>query len=168
MVEQTLQVSYLELRQAPAPPPPHVGPERVAPEQLALEAYLALYRGVGGPLRWDQRLQLPRAELGSLLASARLRLYVLRSGAGEAQGFCEFDRAAFPDVELKNFGLVPEAQGRGLGPWLLGLALQGEWRTGATRIWLHTDTWDHPAAVPVYQRAGFRVFAVRREPPDAL
>jgi RimJ/RimL family protein N-acetyltransferase len=33
---------------------------------------------------------------------------------------------------------------------------------------LHTDTWDHPAAVAVYERAGFRVFAVRREPVDPL
>jgi GNAT superfamily N-acetyltransferase len=71
-------------------------------------------------------------------------------------------------IELKNFGLVPEAQGRGIGPRLLGTSLQREWESGAKRIWLHTDTWDHPAAVPVYERAGFRVYDVRYEVPESL
>jgi len=164
---ETVRVSYLELRQAPAPPVRHDGPERVGRERLAREDYLALYRRVGGPLRWDQRLRLPPAELAALLASGRLSIYVLRRGI-EALGFCEFDRGEFPDVELKNFGLVPEAQGRGLGPWLLACALEAEWREGPRRIWLHTDTWDHPAAVPVYRRAGFTLFAERDESPDPL
>jgi GNAT superfamily N-acetyltransferase len=81
---------------------------------------------------------------------------------------CEFDRSVFPQIELKNFGLVPDAQGRGLGPWLLATALQGEWRSNPDRIWLHTDTWDHPAAQRVYERAGFRVFDVRDEPAEPL
>ena len=83
-------------------------------------------------------------------------------------GFCEFDRSAFPQVELKNFGLIPDAQGRGLGRWLLSTALQGEWRANPDRIWLHTDTWDHPAAVHVYQRIGFKIFDVRDEAAEPL
>jgi GNAT superfamily N-acetyltransferase len=111
---------------------------------------------------------MPAAELDELLAGGGLHLFVLREPPGDAVGFCEFDRQGFPDIELKHFGLVPEAQGRGLGTWLLAAALSAEWSTGAARIWLHTDTWDHPAAVPVYERAGFRVYDIRREPPDAL
>ena len=34
---------------------------------------------------------------------------------------------------------------------------------GASRIWLHTDEWDHPAAVRVYERAGFRIYLTRTE-----
>jgi GNAT superfamily N-acetyltransferase len=107
-------------------------------------------------------------ELDALLAGGALRIYVLRDLHGSGLGFCEFDRSLFPQIELKNFGLVPEAQGRGLGPWLLATALQGEWRSNPDRIWLHTDTWDHPAAVRVYERAGFRVFDVRDEPAAPL
>jgi len=166
--EERVMVSYLELTTAPMPPLAIARGERIARETLTRAAYLALYRRVGGPLRWDTRLKLADAELDRLLSSTRLCLYVLRDSSGEAAGFCEFDREASPDVELKHFGLVPGAQGRGLGPWLLSTALCGEWEAGARRIWLHTDTWDHPAAVPVYLRAGFRVYDVRYEAVEGL
>ena len=163
-----VRVTYLELREPPAPPTPRFGPERIAGEHLALGEYLALYRNVGEPLRWDQRLRMPEAELAALLEGGSLNIYVLRSGDGHALGFCEFDRHAFPQVELKNFGLMPEAQGRGLGSWLLSVALREEWIASPARIWLHTDTWDHPAAIRVYERAGFRVYAVNDQPAGPL
>jgi ribosomal protein S18 acetylase RimI-like enzyme len=163
-----LRVTYLELCESPAPPTPRFGPERIAREQLALGEYLALYRNVGESLRWDQRLRMSEADLAALLEGGSLNVYVLRNGHGHALGFCEFDRHAFRQVELKNFGLIPKAQGRGLGPWLLSVALRGEWTANPARIWLHTDTWDHPAAIRVYERAGFRVYAVRDEPAGPL
>jgi GNAT superfamily N-acetyltransferase len=163
-----LRVTYLELREPPSPPPLHEGGERIAVESLASSIYLALYQRVGEPLRWDQRLLMPGEELAALLGGESLHIYVLRDESGQALGFCEFDRGALPEIELKNFGLIPEAQGRGLGPWLLSVALQGEWRSNPTRIWLHTDTWDHPAAVRVYETAGFHVYAVREEASEPL
>ena len=163
-----LRVTYLE-QSTPAPPPAlHWGSERIGIERLSSDAYLALYRRVGEPLQWDQRTKMPRADLESLLNGEALRIYVLRDVGGDALGFCEFDRTEFPQIELKNFGLVPEAQGRGLGPWLLSTALQGEWRSNPDRVWLHTDVWDHPAALRVYESAGFRVFDVRDEPAEPL
>ena len=163
-----VRVTYLELREPPAPSTPRSGPERIAREHLALGEYLALYRSVGESLRWDQRLRMPEEDLAALLEGGSLSTYVLRNGDGQALGFCEFDRRAFPQVELKNFGLIPEAQGRGLGPWLLSVALREEWSASPARIWLHTDIWDHPAAIRVYERAGFRVYAVRDEAAGPL
>ncbi|MGB6306955.1 MAG: GNAT family N-acetyltransferase [Steroidobacteraceae bacterium] len=168
MKQQMLEVTYMELLNAPTPARSRFGPERVAAEQLGLEPYLALYRRVGEPLRWDQRLRMPRSQLRLLLESGELAIYVLRNSQGDALGLCEFSRADFPQIELKNFGLIPEAYGQGLGPWLLGIALEFEWQRGPSRIWLHTDTWDHSAAVPVYQKAGFRIVTVKREPVDEL
>lgn len=162
-----LRVSYLEQCEPALPPALYWGGERVGLERMTRRAYLALYRKVGEPLRWDQRLLMPEAELVSLLGGEALHLYVLRDVEGEAIGFCEFDRRGFPQIELKNFGLVPEAQGRGLGPWLLATALQGEWRSTPDRIWLHTDPWD-TRRLHVYERAGFRVFDVRDEPSAPL
>ncbi len=166
--QTVLRVTYLEQSEPANPPALYWGSERVAVERMTREAYLALYRRVGGPLGWDQRSSMPAAQIGTLLADGSLRIYVLRDLHGETIGFCEFDRSRFPQIELKNFGLVPEAQGRGLGPWLLATALQGEWRSNPDRIWLHTDNWDHPAAVHIYQKAGFRVFDVRDEPAGPL
>jgi GNAT superfamily N-acetyltransferase len=165
----TLRVTYLEQREPPLPPPPlHAGGERIGLERLTHSIYLELYQRVGAPLRWDQRLLMPSEQLAVLLGGESLHIYVLRDEGGQALGFCEFDRGAFPEIELKNFGLIREAQGRGLGPWLLSVALQREWRSDPTRIWLHTDTWDHPAAVRVYERAGFHVYAVREEASGPL
>jgi len=163
----TLRVTYLQLLKAPAPACA-AGFERTEPERLRREAYLALYTKVGAPLRWDQRLSMSDAELDSMLAGEDCRIYVARDALGGALGFCEFDRGGFPDIELKNFGIVPEALGRGIGPRLLRMALRQEWQSGAVRIWLHTDTWDHPAAVRVYEQAGFEIYDVREEPAEFL
>ena len=168
-----VQVTYMELREAPRPVGRPGGdqwlaPDRIASERLAAEPYLALYRRVGGPYGWGARLRLPMEELATILASDRTELLVARGPAGEPLGFCEHDRTGFPEVELKHFGLVSEAMGRGLGPRLLDAGLQAEWARGATRIWLHTDVLDHRAALPLYRRAGFRVYQVREEPSELL
>jgi ribosomal protein S18 acetylase RimI-like enzyme len=168
MNQQTVRVTYLELREPTLEAPAPVAGARAAVERPDPQEYLTLYRRVGGPVRWDQRLRMPAEELAALLGSDRLRIYVLRDDCGAALGFCEFDRGRFPEVELTNFGLVPAAQGRGLGRWLLAHALYQEWQASPSRLWLHTDSWDHPAALAVYRRAGFAVYAVRDEPPDDL
>jgi ribosomal protein S18 acetylase RimI-like enzyme len=164
----TVRVSYLELRTDPRPAIERAGAERICLERLARAEYLTLYRRVGTAVRWDQRLQMPADDLDVLLSGTQLAIYVLRSANGETIGFCEFDRGAFPEVELKNFGVAPEAQGRGLGSWLLSVALNQEWTSRPARIWLHTDDWDHPAAIRLYQRAGLRLYAVREQPAGPL
>jgi GNAT superfamily N-acetyltransferase len=163
-----LRVAYMEARLPPPLRTPRSGPERIAHEHLSLGEYLGIYRSVGEALRWDQRLLMPEEELRALLDGNSLCVYVLRNPQDHALGFCEFDRSAFPEIELKNFGLIPTAQGAGLGPWLLMAALDEEWKSNPKRIWLHTDSWDHPAAIRVYERAGFRVYDVRHEPPGTL
>ena len=162
-----VRVSYLELTETPAPPPIRLGEERFSREKLAVDEYLDLYSRVGQPLRWDQRLNMPRSELATLLGSERSRIYVVRDGHGPALGLCEFERC-LPEIELRNFGLVLHAQGRGLGSWLLRTALHAEWKLQPRRVWLHTDNWDHPAAMHLYAKIGFRTYMVRDEPPGDL
>jgi len=92
---------------------------------------------------------------------------VLRDATTQAIGFCEFERS-LSDIELKNFGLVPLAQGKGLGSFLLRTALHEEWQLRPRRIWLHTDNWDHPAAIKLYESVGFQTYLTRDEPPEDL
>ena len=158
-----LRVTYMESRLPPPPPTARSGLERIALEKLSLSDYLGIYRNVGESLRWDQRLLMPVDELRALLEGDAVRIYLLRNCKDQALGFCEFDHSAFPDIEIKNFGLVPAARGTGLGPWLLAVALSAEWKSQPNRIWLHTDSWDHAAAIRVYERTGFRVYDVRHE-----
>jgi len=165
--DTTVTVSYLELTRPPTPPNEQPCPARVAAEKLSIDEYLRLYTLVGEAVRWDQRLNMPRAELVALLGSERSQIYVLRDAISEPVGFCEFERA-FPDIELKNFGVVPSVQGKGLGSFLLRTALQREWESRPRRIWLHTDNWDHPAAIKLYQSAGFQIYLTRDEAPGDL
>lgn len=167
MHDTTVLVNYLELTQPPAPIQERVGEDRILREKLRVSEYLDLYKRVGQPLRWDQRLKMRRSELIVLLESERSQVYILRDGHNQALGFCEFERS-LPDIQLKNFGLVLTARGRGLGSWLLRTALHHEWKVQPRRIWLHTDNWDHPAALRLYENAGFRTYMVREEPPGDL
>ena len=154
-----LLVSYMAMTSPPA------GAELLAPmpraavarEHLARIDYLALYRAVGAAVQWDQRLRLPDGELDALLADPATHVYVLRCD-GAASGLAEFECVGSDEVEMVNFGLVPAMQGKRLGPFLLDCALRAVWRSRPKRIWLHTDTNDHPKAVATYERAGFSVY----------
>ncbi|WP_296744165.1 N-acetyltransferase [Mesorhizobium sp.] len=105
---------------------------------------------------------MPEADLETLLASPSTHIGVLRVD-GETAGFCEFNGVGQPEVELVHFGLVRAFQGRRLGPFLLDRALRAAWSYQPERLWLHTDTHDHPAAQSVYRRAGFKAYAQRTE-----
>jgi GNAT superfamily N-acetyltransferase len=60
------------------------------------------------------------------------------------------------EVKLAFFGLRPGFAGRGLGGALLAAVTQRAWAEGAGRVWLHTCSLDSPAALPAYERRGFR------------
>ena len=162
MVE--LLVTYLDMTAPPSGPAlaSPVATATIGRENLSLAAYLDLYRAVGEPLDWDKRLRMPAAELSALLAHPSTWLNVLRVD-GTAAGFCEFNGVGEPVVELVHFGLVAAFQGRRLGPYLLDSSLRAVWATRPQRVWLHTDTNDHPKALSVYQRAGFTVRERRME-----
>jgi ribosomal protein S18 acetylase RimI-like enzyme len=159
-----LLVTYMEMLAPPsgdalaAPLPGAV----VTRERLDLWNYVDLYRAVGGPVQWDQRLRMAEVELATLLGSEATHIHVLRVD-GQAAGLCEFNDVGQPAVELVHFGLVPAFQGRRLGPYLLDQSLRSVWSKRPERVWLHTDTYDHPAAQSVYERAGFRAYSRRME-----
>lgn len=125
-------------------------------ERLTPADYVALYRAVGAPVGWDGDRCRSEEATAAFLADPATRLFVCRLD-GEPVGFCEFDGRRFPEVELTHFGLVPSAQRRGLGRFLLDRSLRAVWAMSPLRIWLHTDTWDHPRAVGTYRAAGFSV-----------
>jgi GNAT superfamily N-acetyltransferase len=77
---------------------------------------------------------------------------------GAPAGYFELRRCEDGSTEIAYFGLLPEFKGRGFGKHLLTLAAQTAWARGARRLWLHTCTLDDPAALPNYQKRGFRPF----------
>ena len=104
-----LLVTYMEMTAPPsgdafAAPAPGA---MVAHETLDIAGYVSLYRAVGEPVQWDQRLRIGSGELERLLALASTHIHVLRVD-GEAAGLCEFNGVGQADVELAHFGLIPD------------------------------------------------------------
>ncbi|MDD3444737.1 MAG: GNAT family N-acetyltransferase [Zavarzinia sp.] len=153
-----LIVTFMEMLATPKGAQPCApGCATVRREVMARADYLQLYRAVGDPLHWDDHLTMSAEALDAFLADPANHVHVLRL-SGAAGGFCEFTGVGGPEVQLTHFGLAPGLQGRGLGPYLLHVALSDVWTRGTRRVWLHTDNWDHPKAIATYAHAGFRVF----------
>lgn len=132
---------------------PDVTVERVADATPAL--YRHCYRTVGEAWRWRDRWDWTDDEIARHLARPEISLHLARREA-DLLGWYELRRV--PDdgsVEIAYFGLFPAAIGRGLGKHLLSHAVRDAWAAGARRVWLHTCTLDHPAAVPNYVARGF-------------
>ena len=118
-----------------------------------------LYDRVGAPWQWTYRLGWGLARWGAHLGQPGVETHVGYL-EGEAVGYAELVRAG-GDVEIASFGLVPGMAGRGLGGALLATVTQGAWDAGAERVWLHTCSLDSPAALPSYERRGFRRYDER-------
>ena len=106
---------------------------------------------------WTSRRKLSDAELAALRNDPRLEVHVLMA-EGVPAGFAELDRRTEGEIELVQFGLLPAFIGQGLGRYFLQWAIDKAWSYRPTRFWLHTDTKDHPAALPNYLKAGFAVY----------
>lgn len=124
----------------------------------------ALYTGVGGPYRWTDRLGWTDDEIRAYLSDPATSLFVLTE-RGEVAGYYELRTSPEGPVEIAYFGLMPGRLGRGLGAHLLTHATDEAWRRGATRVWLHTCSLDHPAALTNYLRRGFSIDRVETLPP---
>ena len=157
-------VTYLDMTAPPTGEPlaAPVAGAVVTREHLGVEDYLDLYRAVGRPLDWDVRLRMHKAELAALLDQTSTWLHILRVD-GQAAGLCEFNEVGRTVVELTYFGLTEAFYGRRLGPYLLDRSLRSVWSQHPERVWLHTDTNDHPKAQSVYGRAGFQLRERRME-----
>lgn len=122
----------------------------------APDLYRALYRGVGGNHHWRDRWDWSDQEIRAHVARPDISVHVARQADAPA-GFFELKRESADVVEIAYFGLMPGAIGRGLGKHLLSQAVTDAFGLGARRVWLHTCTLDHPAALPNYLARGFRV-----------
>jgi GNAT superfamily N-acetyltransferase len=85
---------------------------------------------------------------------------------GRDEGLLELDIREPETCEVGMFGVTAKLAGSGAGHWLMHHALELAWSRPIKRVWLHTCSFDHPAALPFYQRAGFRPFRRQIEIAD--
>ena len=136
-----------------ADPEPAPQVERVA--SCPPELFRRLYAEVGRAFRWTDRLSWSDARVVEHLADSRTSIWLL-SWMGEAAGYFELWEHEDGSVEIAYFGLMPGFIGRGWGKYLLTQAVRAAWGLHPARVWLHTCTLDHPAALPNYLKRGFR------------
>lgn len=153
-------VTSLQMAERPRPRPLPESPLRLqrwaAPKS---DAYRALFRRVGAPWLWFSRLVLEEAALRAILDDPAVEIFAVLDPRGVEVGLLELDFRHPHACELSFFALVPELAGKGHGRWLMGHALALAWRDGVRRVWVHTCTLDHPAALGFYRKAGFVPYA---------
>lgn len=119
--------------------------------------YRFLYDAVGRDWKWISRKRLGDEQLAAMLHDPRNEVHALFAG-GVPAGFVELDRRAEGEIEISQFGLVPEFIGQGLGRFFLAWAVEKAFSYGPRRLWLHTCTNDHPVALSNYLKAGFVLY----------
>lgn len=148
-------VSYLEMTERPKPRLIPTSPLRIkAWPDVTPAQYRILFERVGGPWLWYSRLQMDDETLKANICE----LHAVIDPAGVEVGMIELDFAVPGECLLRFLALVPELAGRGHGKWLFAQMLTLAWRKSVERLHLNTCTLDHPAALPSYLKAGFRVY----------
>ena len=151
-------VTHLEMTARPAPRPDPVGGWSVRHvAEPSLDWYRDLYRRVGEDWLWTSRTKLSDAELSAIIRSPAVEIHAL-SHEGRDEGLLEMDFREPGQCEIVSFGLTAKLVGTGAGRRLMNRAQEIAWSHPITRLWLHTCTLDHPAALAFYQRSGFRPF----------
>jgi ribosomal protein S18 acetylase RimI-like enzyme len=141
-----------DLKEPPIPSrPPRV--ERVGECPVSFFRYL--YAEVGRAFHWRDRLSWTDEAVRRHLATPGISLWLLTWEAAPA-GYFELKRHDDASMEIAYFGLLPEYFGRGWGRFLLSEAVRRAWSFAPSKVWLHTCTLDHPAALPNYLQRGFR------------
>ncbi len=147
---------YLEMTASdqlrPARPVAGFEVERIQPPDPELSA--RMYDAVGEPWQWTDRLGWDVDRWRAHLEPPHVETWLGRLD-GEPAGYAELVRQD-GEVEVASFGVLPGFPGRGLGGALLACVTADAWERSARRVWLHTCSLDSPAALPSYERRGFR------------
>lgn len=115
-----------------------------------------LYLTVGSPWAWNDKRDWTHDQWRQYAESDQLRTF----GAyydGSPAGYYELHHDG-DEVEIMYFGLLPAFVGRGLGGALLSRAIEEAWRMEPRRVWVHTCTLDHPAALANYLARGMKIY----------
>jgi GNAT superfamily N-acetyltransferase len=121
------------------------------------------YRDVGAKWNWTDRLVWSDQQWGDYVNRAELQTWVV-SVDGKRAGYFELEFQAPGDVELIYFGLLEEFINCGFGGAMLSCAIEKAWLfENVNRVWVHTCSDDHPAALNNYLSRGFEQYDTRKD-----
>jgi GNAT superfamily N-acetyltransferase len=162
--------TYLEMRDRAMLRPARIDDVRVRVECVDWcppAFWRFLYLEIGRRYHWIDRQQWTDEEITAYLNDAAVSLWLL-SVKGAPAGYFELRHDGEGGVEIAYFGLLDQFTGRGFGAYLLTEAVERAWALGASRVWVHTSTLDHPSALPNYLKRGFMPFRTEEYVPARL
>ena len=159
-------VSYLEM----VGPPDFNWPVEPDSNILVLEAtnppvsyFLSLYEAVGADYEWTDKFICSTREVYEFLFHPNVKMFSFLKN-GWTAGFFILDKRKQKICDLAYFGLIPEAMGHGYGEYLLKFAIKESWaEKDINLLTVNTNTLDHPNALPLYKKMGFKVVANEKE-----
>jgi len=162
---ETSTVYYLQMldpgQLSPKPAPPELEITMVPEPDFKLNR--DFYTTVGARWEWTERLVWNDQQWSDYVDRPQLQTWVARVG-GESIGYFELRYEEPGDVEIIYFGLLDQHTGRGYGGPMLSEAVRRAWAFGdVRRVWLHTCTKDHPAALDNYRSRGFEIYDTKAE-----
>jgi len=121
-----------------------------------------LYQLVGADWEWHDRLCWTDEQWQAYVEDERVSTFVAYYDGSPAGYFELAERAQ--EAEIVYFGLAPPFVGKGFGGALLTRAIEEAWGKNPSRVWVHTCTLDHPAALHNYQACGMVVYRTETSP----
>ena len=165
--DMSIVTTYLEMRS-----PDQLRPKRSADGQFQIHEKKEpdwrfnrdLYLAVGQMWSWNDKRVWTDEQWKEYGLAPGLRTFGMYCDNTLA-GYYELRRDNKGGVEIAYFGLLPEFIGRGLGGALLTSAIEEAWRISPSinRVWVHTCTLDHPAALANYQARGMVIYKEETE-----
>ena len=158
-------VTFLEMQAPPAAyqhPPLNRNVALLKTRHIPLHFYRYLMDRVGRKWHWVNVLRMSDEALGAAIHGPERDIRVLYLDGAPA-GFFDIKPHLPQEAELAYFGIMDHATGQGLGRWFLGAAIEAAWSRQPRRVSVQTCTLDHPAALPLYQKLGFRPVAQKKE-----
>lgn len=117
--------------------------------------YWKIYRWGWDEEDWRRYLQRPDIEA-----------WMIERGDGVPVGYLELQHHEDRSIEILIFGILPDFIGCGIGGRALALVTRHCLDRKPARVWLHTCSLDHPAALKNYYARGFKF--VREEVSNVL
>ena len=158
--DEPVVVTYLEMTEPPTLPSFTPRERQLAvlrAREITVGFYRYLYDAVGRDWLWTDRKVVSDEDLAMQLRDPQVDVHVLYVD-GMPAGYFELDGREAQVIDLAYFGLIRDFIGRGLGPFLLRHAIETAWAKQPQRLTVNTCTLDHPSALPMYQRFGFRPY----------
>jgi len=163
---EAVTITYLEMRSPAAIKPKEFPHPRVSVKEAVVKEWRFnrfLYNLVGADWAWTDKLSWSEKQWCAYAEAENLRTFIACE-EGSISGYYELQRDEAGDIEIAIFGIAPKFTGRGYGGAMLTHALRSAWQMLPRRVWLHTCTLDHPAALPNYLARGMSIYQVETQP----